>query len=74
MNKFKIKHRGMKITVRPMAANEVIDDRTLMVHKEFINDDDLSNPNIRWTTSNCIGEKVGDHPDFAYIKVLSSFY
>lgn len=73
MKSFKFKYRGMKLTAREKSSDETISPKTLMIHHDYINTNDLSK--VRgWTASGCLGERVGDHPTFKYIEVLSTFY
>lgn len=69
---FKFKYGGMKLTARPMAPNEVIDQKSLMCLRDSAFDRPF--PKRNWLASGCVGDFVSEHPDRDYILVLSPFF
>ena len=69
---FKFKHRGMTLTARPMAENEVITEKTLQYQP--LTPGQAFTPHVQWTGSRCVGEPCSLHPQRWYIEVLSPFF
>ena len=61
MDIYKIKMNGMKVKVQTLADTDIIDEQTFYRNEGY----------DKWIKSACVGDRVGNHPNREYIKILS---
>ncbi len=70
MNIYKKKFRGQKVSFRFLESHEIIQQNDLFISStdkdSILNLDNLNS----FLETRCIGEKVSEHPERSYIRIL----
>lgn len=74
----KIKFRGQKIAIRLMADDEIVNGKCIFRTRTYFGPDSNAPfslmPANDWRESSAQGDSVGDHPQWEYAEIISSWF